>query len=156
MPQVHFVKKARKDNKEHEIKKGDSYYWWAFMRGGKYYSKTHPKKSQLTRSSFFSELYSIQENIESWKPEEIKKEDMEGMIEDIISSFEDLKSNTEESLSNMPESLQQGPTGELLQERIDGVDEIISELQSINLDEESTVEDIIGQIQEAADNYSGG
>ena len=35
MTRAHFVKKARKDHPEGDIKKGDSYWWWAFMVGGR-------------------------------------------------------------------------------------------------------------------------
>jgi hypothetical protein len=56
MPKVNHVKCARKDNPEHDIKAGESYYWWSMMqgsRGVKHYSKTYPKRSQLTNSDFF-------------------------------------------------------------------------------------------------------
>jgi len=30
MPRVHFVKKARRDYPDDDIKKDESYYWWKF------------------------------------------------------------------------------------------------------------------------------
>lgn len=62
MPRVNFVKKARKDNPV--CKKGESYYWWKFRYGGKHYSLTHPKQSQLTQSDKLSRLYSCSENVQ--------------------------------------------------------------------------------------------
>jgi hypothetical protein len=43
----------------------------------------------------------------------------------------------------MPESLQSGPTGELLQERVDSLDEAISSLEEITFDYEELGEDEI-------------
>lgn len=63
MPRVHFVKKARKDVSNSDIKKGESYYWWKFRFGGKCVSRTPPKQSQLTQSDFLSQIYKIQDRI---------------------------------------------------------------------------------------------
>ncbi len=46
MARAHFVKAAAKDHPEHGIKKGESYWWWAFRSAygsRKVYSKTQPK-----------------------------------------------------------------------------------------------------------------
>jgi len=67
MAQAHFVKRARKDYPEDDIKKGDSYWWWAFMvcgRGGpKHRSKKEPRPSQLTQSDFLSTVMSVEEDL---------------------------------------------------------------------------------------------
>lgn len=136
MARVHFVKKARKDNPSAGIKKGDSYYWWAFMVGGrggpKHYSKTQPKQSQLTSSDFLSRVYELQERIEGMAtPDTI--EDVESAIEELTSEISDISSEQEDKLSNMPEGLQQGPTGELLQSRIDELESWKSELEGIDV-----------------------
>ena len=62
MPRVTFVKSARKDNPV--AKKGESYYWWKFRYGGKRYSKTRPRPSQLTQSPYYSQVRSLVEQIE--------------------------------------------------------------------------------------------
>lgn len=116
------------------IAKGESYYWWAFQYGGKHFSKTAPKASQLTQSNYLSQLYTIQESIDEIVAEGV--EDLEGALDSIKSDLESLKEETEGSLENMPESLQSSPTGELLQERIDSLDNAISEFDSIDLDYE--------------------
>lgn len=118
-----------KDDKIY-IAKGESYYWWAFKNGGKHFSKERPKASQLTQSNYLSQLYTIQERMDEIKVE--SPEDLESIIDEIRSDLESLKEETEGSLENMPESLQSSPTGELLQERIDALDNAISELEGID------------------------
>lgn len=49
---------------------------------------------------------------------------------------EELRNTTQESLDNMPENLQNSSTAELLQERIDSVENALSEIESIDLDYE--------------------
>lgn len=132
MPKVHHVKKARRALPQHGIEVGDAYYWWANRIGRssiKKFSKTPPKASQLTSSEFLSTAYSINEAIQTLEASESLAEDRD----DIVSQIEDLKSETEDKLSNMPESLQQGPTGELLQSRIDACDEWANNLNSVDV-----------------------
>jgi len=114
------------------INEGESYYWWQFKNGGKNISKTSPKRSQLTQSSFLSQIYSIEENISTFHSTD--PDDCINSLEQWIEELNEMKEQCEESLSNMPESLQSSPTGELLQERIDGLDEIIQEMESIDTD----------------------
>lgn len=132
------------------IAKGESYYWWAFKNGGKHFSKEQPRSSQLTQSNYLSQLYAIQERVEDFTAE--VAEDIEPFVDEIKSDLESLKEETEGSLENMPESLQSSPTGELLQERIDALDNAISELESIQVDdyEEPTDEEIKDDLGEDA------
>lgn len=126
MARVHFVKAARKDNQV--VKKGESYYWWKPMIGGrggpKRYSKTRPTRAQLTTSPFLSALYALEDDL----PDAMEAAD----LEDLVNQLEELRDECETSLSNMPESLQYSPTGELLQERIDGLQSWIDEIASID------------------------
>lgn len=136
MAKVHFVKKSRKDYPAFGIKKGDSYYYWSLMTGPRssrtYKSLTRPKPSQLTISAFLSTLYGIQERIEEVKFTEL--EDLKSFVEEILGDIESLKDETQSSLDNMPEGLQQGDTGQLLQERIDGLENWQSELEGVDLE----------------------
>lgn len=116
------------------IEKGESYWWWAFKNGGKHLSKTKPKASQLTQSNYLSQLYDLQDRIGEVTAE--SPEDLESIVDEIKSDLENLKDETQGSLDNMPESLQYSPTGELLQERIDSLDNAISEFENIELDYE--------------------
>lgn len=131
MPRVHFIKKARKNYPQFGIKKGDSYFSWKFRYGGERKSLTRPKQSQLTQSPFLSEAYSIQEEIAELTLEQIK----EGFdVSEYVDRIRELGSNAEDSLSNMPDQLQQAPTGELLQNRADAMEEWASELEGVDCD----------------------
>ena len=120
------------------IEVGESYYWWALYNGPKQFSKTHPKPSQLTQSSFLSEFYSYCEEVSEYDCDD--KDEFESYRDDMVSNLENLRDRRQESLDNMPDSLQTAPTGELLQERIDALEELIPELENIEIEEISEFE----------------
>lgn len=132
MARAHFVKKARKANKEYGIKKGESYYWWKFRRGGKHVSKTPPKPSQLTQSDFWSAVYSVQESAGTVPA----FDDLGGERDNLVSEFQNIEDETQGKFDNMPEGLQQGDTGQLLEERVSAIQEVISELEGIDCEPE--------------------
>jgi hypothetical protein len=128
MTQLHFVKKARKADKKNGIKKGDSYYWWKFNFGSLYKSKTAPKRSQLTQSSFLATLWDLQDNTC------FDREDFEGSVSNLIAEIEVLRDECQEKLDNMPEQLQESSSSaETLRERIDALDNWISDLNGVDL-----------------------
>lgn len=133
MPRVTHVKAARKDNPV--CKKGESYYWWKFRYGGKRYSLTRPRPSQLTQSSYFSQLRGLVEQIEDTAIAD--NDDFTSLRDEVASELQTIGSEAQESLDNMPESLQYSPTGELLQERVDACENASSEVESVEeFDEE--------------------
>ena len=135
MPKVHFVKSARKENSVAKV--GESYYWWQFRFGGKRFSKTYPKRSQLTQSPFLSELYDVEDRIGDSIDEDQAAE--------IICDLEALRDECQYSLDNMPEHLQEASdSGMLLQERIDNLEDWISEIE--NIDWESTTPEEAAEI----------
>jgi hypothetical protein len=130
-------KRAAKDYPQQGIKKGDM-YWFAEVKTGPRSSITIRSsapiaRSRLTASEFLSQAYDLSDRID--------KADTVEELESIKDDFESLKSETEDKLGNMPEGLQQGQTGELLQERIDQIDSLVSELdsaiQDVTLEEEA-------------------
>jgi hypothetical protein len=155
MARATFVKKARKDVPNTDIKAGDSYYHWSFRVGSRFakrFSKTSPKRSQLTQSAFKGALYDIEDDIAELKADDGLGETAQFLAEQI----RELGEECQGSLDNMPEGLQQGDTGQMLQERIDACEEAASELESIDVDPDSrdddtTVEefweDVLDQIQ---------
>lgn len=145
MAKANFVKSARKDNPEAGIKKGESYYWWKFRFGGKHYSKTPPKPSQLTGSEFWSQVLAVQEMLGELTEDGSSRDDIRDAIQDAVSELENLKSETEDKLSNMPDSLQSSPTGELLQGRIDGLESFIDDLNGIDCEDQSA-EEILSEL----------
>ncbi len=151
MAVAHFVKKARKDYPDYDIKKGESYYWWAFRFGRKHFSKTQPRQSQLTGSAFLSSVYACEEQLSDLQvrqatDHDLKPSDIEDEIEDVVSQLQEASEECQSSLDNMPEGLQQGSTGELLQGRIDEIDSMVSELQSVDCSEDRSVEDIFSDL----------
>lgn len=114
------------------IHKGESYWTWCFIHQNPQYSRTRPRPSQLTQSEFLSTYYGIQEEIDDWKPESHEEDTLEEFISTIMGELEDLRDETQERLDNMPEGLQESDTGQLLQERIDECDNLISEFECID------------------------
>ena len=132
--------RTQPENEKDEIliHKGESYWTWCFMNQSPHYSKTRPRQSQLTQSAFYSEYYSIQEEIEDFSPE--SSLDIPDFIDGIISRLEDLRDQCQESLDNMPDSLQDSDTGQMLQERIDECDNLISDFESLDTEYSSDEE----------------
>lgn len=139
MPKVHTIKSARKDYPAEGIKKGDTYYKWSIKTGPAtgviHRSKTYPKPSDLTGSPFQKSLLEIQERVGTLEAGNYEtSEDLSSDLDGITGDIEALRDETQSSLENMPEGLQQGDVGQMLQERIDGLDSWISDLQGVDLD----------------------
>ena len=128
MARATLVKAARKDYPAQGIKKGESYYWWKFRFGGKHFSKTPPKQSQLTGSEFLSSVYAALESLEDLG------KDREAAALAIRQASEDIQEavdQVEDNLGNMPDGLQEGDTGQMMQSRIDDGGQLASNLEQI-------------------------
>lgn len=141
MPRVTFVKKARKAHPAGGIKKGESYYWWAFMQGGrggpKHYSKTPPKASQLTQSEFLGAFYDIEEEIGALSADS----GLGDATAEIAQRLHELADEQESKKSNMPDGLQEGDTGQMLEQRTERCNEIADELEGLTFDYDGDKED---------------
>lgn len=163
MARVRFVKKARKDNPV--AKKGESYYWWSTMisgRGVVRYSKNKPSRSQLTNSEFLATMYDLEDEANGLLKGADKEENYADFLEDVKSSLEDIKDQVQEQgnecedkRNSMPDSLQESPTGELLQNRVEqceqivsGIDEAISDIDDI-INADSVEADWLERAEEA-------
>lgn len=122
--------KPADENDKVLIAKGQTYYRWKFKKGGERLSLTYPKRQQLTQSDFLQQVWDIEDRLAEWTVEGHGQDELESMVSDL----ESLRDETQEKLDNMPEGLQQGATGELLQERVDALEEMISEIENISLD----------------------
>ena len=129
MARAKFVNKARKDNPV--AKKGESYYWWKFRFGGKRYSKTRPKRSQLTQSEHKGNIYDIEDELSGLTIGDIS----ENVLDDFISRIEEVADTCQERLDNMPEQLQDSNSGMVLQGYIEAMENWQSELEAIDLSE---------------------
>ena len=165
MARAKFVKAARKDYPEHDIKKGESYWHWSFYNGRassrKHYSKTKPKPSQLTGSPFLSTLYGCEEAVQDLKADSYDSmEDFESDIEGIKGDLENLRDETQSSFDNMPEGLQQGDTGQLLEARVQGLEDLIGEFDgldfSVDDDKKSTLTEAIDTLLDEVGGFSWG
>jgi hypothetical protein len=149
MPKVHFVKSARKDNSV--VSKGEPYYWWKIKTGPvsgiKCVSKNRPRPSQLTRSSFYSAVYSAQESFED---QEFNAEScFETARDEVRDALQEILDETQEKLDNMPEGLQQGSTGELLQERINMLESAIGDTENVDIPDFDETDEEEGEDQDA-------
>jgi hypothetical protein len=132
MTRLHFVKRARHDYPDIEVKQGEPYYWWKFKNSVKQRSKERPKNSQLTRSAWDGAVSDLHDSIGAWDGK-----DAASFVDELKSTIEDMGSQAQESLDNMPEALQEGPTGELLRERVENAENAVSELDSVDTDQET-------------------
>ena len=138
MAKAHFVAKARKDNSA--VKKGESYWWWQFRHGGKRYSATKPRASQLTQSEYKSQFYALQEEFEDYKlTDRACIEAFKDFVEELADRVRELGSEQEEKRDNMPEQLQDSESGELLQRRAEACENLGQELEEL----QSKVEDLL-------------
>ena len=87
-----------------------------------------------------------------WQEDYELGEDTAQEIADELSNIQD---ECQDSLDNMPESLQEGDTGQLLQERIDALSDVISELEGINYDsiKEDAENDFDSEYEEGTPEY---
>lgn len=145
MAKVTYVKHARKDIPEAGIKAGEPYYWWKFRFGGTYRSKTAPKPSQLTQSTFISTMLSLQERLEalvsSLQVGDTTCSDAETERDDIVSEVRAAGDECQSSFDNMPEGLQSGSTGSLLEARVEACETIADELEGVDIPEEEEEKD---------------
>jgi hypothetical protein len=141
MAKATFVKKAQKDYPDHDIKKGESYYWWRLMVGGrggpKQYSKTSPRRSQLTNSEFLGTIYDIEDDLGNLTAGPNLQED----VQDLANRLNELADETEEKFNNMPDGLQQGDTGQMLEERAQGCRDTAEELEGIDFEDDKAESD---------------
>lgn len=153
MPRVNYVKKARNDNPV--AKAGEPYYWWKFRHGGKHYSKTRPRQSQLTQSDKKSRAYAAAEALEDISiGEDSTLDDLKEQLESIASDVGEIAEEYRESIQNMPESLQESDTAQLCEENAENLDswqsEIEQALDSIDEDSEDWRDEAESAISEVA------
>lgn len=151
MARANFVKKARKDYPEHGVKKGESYWWWKFNFSRiKYISKEKPSRSQLTQSSFFSTLWAIEDGMGERFAGHVCSDDIQNELDNLISEIEELRDEVQGNKDNMPYQLQESDTGQMLQERVEGLENWINELNGIDtsMEENLSEEELGNKIEE--------
>lgn len=131
--------KARKDyvcsKCKKPIKKGDEYYRFSLTRFNTprvLCLACKPTRSQMTTSDFFSTLYGIEDDIAALSAEDMR--DAQTAVEGITGQLVELMDVTEEKRDNIPENLQEAPVGELLQGRVEAIEEMLEEYEGIEID----------------------
>lgn len=84
-------------------------------------------KGYETSGSYY--IQQIGDLVENWMD---NYGDMQTACEEIISELENIKDELESNLDNIPEQLQDGAAGSLLQERIEEIEGVISELEYVD------------------------
>jgi uncharacterized protein YukE len=135
MARAIHVKKARKDNPAAGIKKGDEYWHVSFRSGRSSYTRyftSPPRPSQLTQSEFLSNIYAaqevIQDELQELKQGKLTFQELADIIDEQKEAVEEQGQECDDKFGNMPDSLQEGPTGALLQSRVDECNNTAQEL----------------------------
>ncbi len=165
MARAHHVNKARKDNPV--AKAGESYYWWKFRFGGRHYSKTEPKASQLTQSPYLSVIYSCEEQWENLDdPTGLDPEQWDvgyivtwlGEIADSMESIKDelyeLVAQYEEAAENMEEYFSGAERVDQLRDAGMACDDTCSEIEQ-SYDSIRDAATAIGEIKQPDDEIEG-
>lgn len=121
------------------------------MRRDRCVSKTPPRASQTTQSSFMQELYTQTEAIEDLSSD-MPFDEVESAVQDVISALNTLADQCEESRDNMPSQLQEAYVGEMLSNRAEAVRNFVSELEGVSIDEDD-LEDSVSSLQSCS--YGG-
>jgi hypothetical protein len=138
MPRVIHVKKARKHYPDAGIKKGDSYYYWKFNFDSQIHrSLTAPTPQQLTQSGFLQSVYDIEDRINALSFDNPDEDagSLRSEVEDICEEIRNLAEEQTEKRDNMPDSLQDAPTGEMLQNRADSLEQWADELEGVDIED---------------------
>jgi len=157
MARATLVKKARKDYPQAGIKKGESYWWWQFAFSARSLSKTEPTRSQLTQSSFLSQLYALEDGID-WDVFETFA-GLQDERDTLIAEIDNLRDEAQDSLDNMPEHLQDtSSSGELLTERIEMLEQWRDELENVDCefdDGDMDKDEAVEKLDELKDELNG-
>jgi hypothetical protein len=142
------------------INKGEKYFMWGLKsgRGGIVYrqheSCGRPRASQLTLGRLAG-VYAAVETAEDAVKAAGDCSDVKQALDECHGEIDSLKDEFQDSFDNMPEGLQQGDTGQLLERRIEQLDEFLTELENaandIEEDEDLEVDDEDPKVGEARD-----
>lgn len=133
MARATFVKKARKAVPDAGIEVGDSYYWWKFRHGGKHYSKTAPRPSQLTNSDKLSRAYACAEQLEDLAAgltADSTPEEIADAMDEIVSEINDIAQEYRDSADNINNAFTGGSqTADDCEEKADSLGEWAQEVE---------------------------
>jgi hypothetical protein len=135
MPKIHHIKKAPKANKAAGIKKGQEFWSGECVND---YFKTRrvwtspPTAWQLAELEFVEDVLSIQQDMYAARPKDVS--DLEDMRDLWVEQIREIADACRETLDNLAEDLRQGPTGQLLEDRADDMDQWVVEVEAVEID----------------------
>lgn len=138
MARINTVQKSRKEKVcgrcGNVIPVGSKYYYIDFYSGRTAVrcASCGFKQSETTENPYLQTLYGIQEDYAD-KLDNCKEDEVESIKDDLVSDLENLRDEVQERFDNIPEQLQDGDAGSLLQERIDSIDEAISNIEDVDV-----------------------
>lgn len=128
MPRVKQVV-ARKDYPHYGIVKGQRHYNWHLKTGPRssreFRQVEPPKPSQLTTSAFIGTIGDMELEIAEF----VHDDSLPDVLEEFAGRARELGEEEREKYENMPEGLQQGPTGEMLDERANACESWADEIE---------------------------
>lgn len=146
MAKVQVIQKSRKEYKCNKCRQlipvGSKYFKGEINFGSTIIrcAKCGLQSWEVTTSDY---ILSVGEIVYNWRDNYSLSDD--DVVDQIADALEDVRNDQEERYENMPENLQSSPDGELLQERIDALDSVIDDLQSIDIEqlESDTLEEFM-------------
>lgn len=130
MARVHY-RKARKAYPDSGIEAGQMYYYCKIKTGPRSSRELRSlqpfPRSQLTSSEFLGRAYDLEDQIAALDFADV--DSAVGDAESIVDEIDALGDEQQDKLDNMPDGLREGPTGELLQERVDMCEDWASNIE---------------------------
>ena len=136
MARINTVMKSRKEKVCGSCGKvipvGSKYYYVDFYSGRTAVRCANCgfKPYETTENPYLQELYRIQYDYGKQLDTLTKDDSPEQVRDDIVSDLESLRDELQDRFDNIPEQLQYGDAGSLLQERIDSLDDAISNIEN--------------------------
>lgn len=140
MGKVSIIKKSRKEfkcNKCGKVIPAGSRYYKGEINFGPTIVRCEECKLESWEVTTSDYQLSVGQIVYKWRDDYNLEE---GVNEDIASALEEIRDDLQDRLDNMPEGLQEGDVGQLLQERIDSLEDVISNLEALDI--ESMKEDV--------------
>jgi len=145
MPRV-YTRTAGKDYPDQGIKKGDTYYAWAFFRSRERKSLTRPTRQQLTQRDELICIYDAEDafgkiDLTAADAKDTVEADLESVLEQVQGAID----AAQEKLDNLEQGFPNGcPQIEELNDFISGCEEVQQELEGLkdNLDEHDALPEL--------------
>ena len=130
--------RANKDYPAAGIKKGDTYYSWAFFRGPTMRSATYPRPSQLVGSEKKSNALAVYEDLEDALAAATTPEDIKAALDQAAEEAQNSIDEYDESISNMEEAFSGGsPAIEEAEQDRDNIQSFLDECESASSEVEN-------------------